>query len=99
MHFYWITISSIVYVVVDTQKIVDLVWMLPNNERIVTEKHTHYNKTQKMAQVSQIVRAKENLIVSYGGPSQRQTSDSNQRIYTLPSGPSLSLSPYPPSCN
>ena len=29
---------------------------------------------------SQIVRAKENLKLSYGGPSQQQASDTNQRI-------------------
>ena len=34
----------------------------------------------QMAHASQIVRAKENLKLSYGGPSQRQASYTNQRI-------------------
>ena len=35
---------------------------------------------------SQIVRAKENLKLSYGGPSQRHTSGTNQRIKALRQG-------------
>ena len=34
----------------------------------------------KMAHDSQIVRAKGSLKLSYGGPSQRQASDTNQQI-------------------
>ena len=41
---------------------------------------THYDETKKMAHDSQIVRAKENLKLSHGGPSQRQASGTNQRI-------------------
>ena len=39
---------------------------------IITEKIklTHYDETKKMAHGPQIVRAKENLKLSYGGPSQ-----------------------------
>ena len=36
-----------------------------------------------MAHDSQIVRAKENLKLSYGGHSQRQASGTNQRIKAL----------------
>ena len=39
-----------------------------------------------MAHDSQIVRAKENLKLSYGGPSQRQTSGTNQPIKALRQG-------------
>ena len=40
---------------------------------------THYIDT-KRAHDSQIVRAKENLKLSHGGPSQRQVSATNQPI-------------------
>ena len=43
----------------------------------------HYDETKKRAHDSQIVRAKENLKLSYGGASQRQVSGTNQRIKTL----------------
>ena len=36
-----------------------------------------------MAQNSQIVRAKENLKLSYGGPTQRQVPGTNQQIKAL----------------
>ena len=39
-----------------------------------------------MAHDSQIVRAKENLKLSYGGLSQRQESGTNQRIKALRQG-------------
>ena len=39
-----------------------------------------------MGHDSQIVRAKENLQLSYGGPSQRQASSTNQRIKALRQG-------------
>ena len=42
-----------------------------------------YDDTKKMAHGSQIVRAKENLKLSYGGPSQQQASGTNQRIKAL----------------
>ena len=51
----------------------------------------------KMAPNSQIVRAKENLKLSQGGPSQRQASYTMDERYTL--GPSLNLRPEPPLCN
>ena len=35
-------------------------------------KSTHYDDTKKRARDSQIVEAKENLKLSYGGPGQRQ---------------------------
>ena len=41
----------------------------------------------------EIVRAEENLKMSYSGPSQSQASDTNQQIKALPSGLSLSLTP------
>ena len=58
---------------------------------IITEKqsnqvNTNYDDTKKRAHDSQIVRAKENLKLSYGGPSQRQTSGSNKRIKALRPG-------------
>ena len=43
-----------------------------------------------MAHDSQIVRAKENLKLSYGGPSQRQTLGTNQWIKALRQGIILS---------
>ena len=39
-----------------------------------------------MVHGSQIVRAKENLSLSYGGPSQLQASGTNQRIKALRQG-------------
>ena len=36
-----------------------------------------------MAHDSQIVRAKENIKLSYGGPGYRQASGTNQRIKAL----------------
>ena len=39
-----------------------------------------------MAHDSQLVRAKENLQLSNGGPSQRQASGNNQRIKALRQG-------------
>ena len=41
---------------------------------------------RKMAHDSQTVRTKENLRLSYGGPSQRQASGTNQRIKALRQG-------------
>ena len=40
-------------------------------------------KHKKGAHDPQIVRAKENIKLSYGGPSQGQASDSNQWIKAL----------------
>ena len=56
---------------------------------IITEKQsyqTHYYDTKKRAHDSQIVRAKANLELSYGGPSQQQTTETNQRIKALRQG-------------
>ena len=46
-------------------------------------KLTHYDETKKRAHDSQMVRAKENLKLSHGGPSYRQASDTNQPIKAL----------------
>ena len=46
-------------------------------------KLTNYEETKKRACDSQIVRAKENFKLSYGGPSQGQTSGTNQQIKAL----------------
>ena len=50
------------------------------NNRI---KLTHCDDTKKRAPDSQIVRAKEKLKLSYGGPSQRQESGTNNRVKAL----------------
>ena len=49
---------------------------------IIAEKQsiTHYDDTKKMNPDSQIVRAKENFKLSYGGTTQRQDSGTNRRI-------------------
>ena len=71
---------------------------------IITKKHqiieTHYNKTKKITHGSKIVRAKENLKLSYGWPSQRKISGINKRIKALRQGCHhiVSLRPDPPSC-
>ena len=41
------------------------------------------NDTKERAHNSQKVRAKENLKMSYGGPSQRQALGTNQRFKSL----------------
>ena len=41
-------------------------------------KLTHYDETKKRADDSQALRAKDNLKLSHGGPSQRQESGTNQ---------------------
>ena len=46
----------------------------------------YHNETKKRAKDSQIVRAKENLKLSHGGPSQRQTSDTNSPMQVLGQG-------------
>ena len=46
----------------------------------------YYYETKKMVCDSQIVRAKENLKLSYSGPSQRQASDTNQQIKAFRQG-------------
>ena len=54
-----------------------------NHRKTIQIKWTHYDDAKKMAHDSQIVRAKENLKFTYGGPSQRQASGTNQRIKAL----------------
>ena len=54
-----------------------------NNNHI---KLTHYDVKKKRAHDSQIVRAKEALKLSYGGPSERQASATNQRVNALHQG-------------
>ena len=44
------------------------------------------NDTKKRVHDSQIVRAKENLKLSHGGPSQRRASDTRKPIKTLRQG-------------
>ena len=58
---------------------------------IITEKQsnqiiTHYDDTKERAHDSQRVKAKENIQLSYGGPSQRQVSGTNQRTKALRQG-------------
>ena len=57
---------------------------------IITEKHSNeineIDETKKMTQYSQIVRAKENLMLSHGGPFQRQAVDTIQRMKALRQG-------------
>ena len=49
-------------------------------------KSTHYDETKKRTHDTQIVRAKENLTLSHGGPSQRQASGANRLIKSLCQG-------------
>ena len=51
-----------------------------------TIKLTHYDDTKKRTHDSQIVRAKENLQLSYSELSQRQAPGTNQRIKALRQG-------------
>ena len=44
-------------------------------------KSTHYDESKKRAHDSHIVRAKENIKLSYSGPSQRQASGTNLELY------------------
>ena len=56
----------------------------------ITEKDliklTHNDKTKKRAHDLQIVRAKVNLKLSHGGPSQRQASGTNPPMKVLNQG-------------
>ena len=49
-------------------------------------KLTHYDKTKERAHDSHIVRAKENLKLSSGGPSQKQASGTKLPIKALRQG-------------
>ena len=57
----------------------------------------HYDETEKRAHDSQIVRAKENLKLSHGGPSYSQAPGSGTRHQptdlSFTSEPSISLRP------
>ena len=57
---------------------------------IITEKQSNQTNTllliKKRAHDSQIVRTKENLKLSYRGPSQGQASSTNQMIKALRQG-------------
>ena len=57
-----------------------------SSERNIQIKLTHYDDKKKRAHDSQIVRAKENLKLSFGRSSQRQASGTNQRIKALRQG-------------
>ena len=43
----------------------------------------HYDEAKKMSDDTKLVRVKENMNLSHGGPSQRQASDTNQQIKAL----------------
>ena len=55
--------------------------MYHHRESII--KLTHYDETKKRAHDSQKVRAKENLKLSHGGPSQRQAAGTHRLIKAL----------------
>ena len=61
--------------------------MLPNECNASSLKNLikklHYDETKKGAYDWQIVKAKENLKLSYGGPSQGQASGTNQWFEAL----------------
>ena len=69
--FYWYQIFALDYVVVKIQT-----WALPNYCNVSSHRNNliklkHYDDTKEKAHDSQIVRAKENLKLSQGGPNQR----------------------------
>ena len=85
--FYWSQIVALDFVVVKTT-IVKLAWKLPNLRNASSQRNnliklTNYDETKKLAYDSHITRAIENRKESYGGPSQRQSSGTNQRIKVL----------------
>ena len=72
-------------------KIVWLAWRLPNLFNVLSQRNnriklTHYDETKERTHDSQIVRAKENHKLSYGGPSKQQALGTNQRIKALCQG-------------
>ena len=48
-----------------------------SGDRILSSHIANYDDTKKMAHDSQTVRDKENIKLSYGGPSQQQASGTN----------------------
>ena len=54
----------------------------PQRNKLI--KSTYHDETNKRGHDSQMVRAKENLKMSYGGSSQRQSSCTNPRTEALP---------------
>ena len=85
--FYWYQIFALYSAVVEAQKIVArtriLYYCNVSLWRNKLIKLTHYDEIEKMAQDSQIVRAKENLKLSHGGPSYSQTSGTKPQIKAL----------------
>ena len=78
-------------VVVKTHKLLLLAWRLSNqcsasSQRNNQMKLTHYGDTKKKAHDSQIVRAKENHKLRYGGSRQTQAPGTNQRITAFRQG-------------
>ena len=65
------------------------------HQRETIKSLTHYDDSKKRAHDSQIVRAKENLKLSYGGPSQRHALGNNQRIKALRLGRRVIFMLYP----
>ena len=57
-----------------------------HHRQTILSKLTHYDESKIGVHDSQVVRAEENLKLSHGGPSQRQTSGTNQRIKALRQG-------------
>ena len=86
MHF-MVQIFALDYIVVKTQNWCSLHGSFLTLQCINTENDlirlTHYEDTKKTAHDSQIARAKVNLKLSHGGPSQRQAPDTNQPIKGL----------------
>ena len=67
---------------------VKFTWRTPDYYNVSSQRNntiilTHYDETEKMAHGSQIVRAKENLKFSHGGPSNTQASGTNPPIKAL----------------
>ena len=84
--FYWYQIFALDSAVVEAQEMFSshggflTIVMYHHRETI---KITHYNETEKKAHDLQIVRAKENLQLSHGGPSLGQASGTNPLIKAL----------------
>ena len=88
--FYWRQIFALGSFVVKNTKLLSSHGGFSTNampsQRNSLFKLTHYDETKKKAYGSQIVRVKENLKSSYGGPNQRQASCTNQQIKALRQG-------------
>ena len=84
MHFTGAISFALDYVVVNTQKVFSLQGGFQtsamHHHRKNLIKLTHNDETKKRANDSQIVRTKENLKLSYDGPSLGYASCTNQRI-------------------